>query len=344
MEHSKNTHVSKTDSTRHSSARPTLKTISEISGFAVQTVSRALSDAPDISAKTKKTVREIADRIGYVPDRAGVRLRTGKTNVVNLVLATDQDVLSLTSRLISSIAGGLRGTRYNLVVSPEHPDDDPMTVVRNIVNNRAADVIILNRIQPEDQRVRFLMDAGFPFVTHGRTVWSDQHAYFDYDNKLFGMMAINKLVERGRKRILVLLPPIDQSYAQQIKSGAETAAENHKIELIFSDGIDSDDPTDEIRDYIAQFAHGSKRIDGLVTASQNATMAAVAGLESEGILLGKQIDVFSKEIAPILHLFRPEIISTREDVVRAGMFLAKAALQSVEHPKERPMQGLDQPQ
>ena len=73
-------------------------------------------------------------------------------------------------------------------------------------------------------------------------------------------------------------------------------------------------------------------------------MAAVAGLESEGILLGKQIDVFSKEIAPILHLFRPEIISTREDVVRAGMFLAKAALQSVEHPKERPMQGLDQPQ
>ena len=52
---------------------PTLKTIAALSGLAVPTVSRALSDAPDIGTKTKERIRQIARDIGYVPNRAGVR-------------------------------------------------------------------------------------------------------------------------------------------------------------------------------------------------------------------------------------------------------------------------------
>jgi len=63
--------------------KPTLKTIAQMSGLAVPTVSRALNDAPDIGSETKKTIRRIADEIGYVPNRAGVRLRTGRTNVIS---------------------------------------------------------------------------------------------------------------------------------------------------------------------------------------------------------------------------------------------------------------------
>ena len=92
--------------------RPTLKTISRMTGLAVATVSRALHDAPDIGSGTKKRVQETADRIGYRPNRAGVRLRTGKTNVISLVLSTDHDVMNHTARLITSIAGTLQ--RHNL--------------------------------------------------------------------------------------------------------------------------------------------------------------------------------------------------------------------------------------
>ncbi|MEM1300990.1 MAG: LacI family DNA-binding transcriptional regulator, partial [Pseudomonadota bacterium] len=48
--------------------RPTLKTIAEITGFAVPTVSRALSDAPDIGAATKAKVLKVAKDLGYVPN------------------------------------------------------------------------------------------------------------------------------------------------------------------------------------------------------------------------------------------------------------------------------------
>jgi LacI family transcriptional regulator len=60
--------------------RPTLKTIAFMTGLGVTTVSRALKDAPDIGAETKERVRMVASQLGYQPNRAGVRLRTGKTS------------------------------------------------------------------------------------------------------------------------------------------------------------------------------------------------------------------------------------------------------------------------
>lgn len=50
--------------------KPTLTTISRLSGLAVPKVSRVLHDGPDIGAATKKLVRRIADEIGDVPNRA----------------------------------------------------------------------------------------------------------------------------------------------------------------------------------------------------------------------------------------------------------------------------------
>ena len=86
--------------------KPTLKTISEASGLAVPTMSRALKNAPDISEATKEKVRRIADELGYVPNRAGVRLRTGRTNVISLVMSSENEMMTQTARLLTSIGLG----------------------------------------------------------------------------------------------------------------------------------------------------------------------------------------------------------------------------------------------
>ena len=137
---------------RAENGRPTLKTIARETGFAIATVSRALKDAPDIGEDTKRLVREVAQRLGYRPNRAGVRLRTGKTNVIALVLSTEQDVMNHTSRLIYSIAAALRGTAYHLIVMPYFPDQNPMEPIRYIVETESADAIILNQTEPDDPR------------------------------------------------------------------------------------------------------------------------------------------------------------------------------------------------
>ncbi|MBL4811282.1 MAG: substrate-binding domain-containing protein [Rhodobacteraceae bacterium] len=328
---------------RRVSGKPTLKTISEISGLAVPTVSRALNDAPDIGAETKKRVRRIADEIGYVPNRAGVRLRTGRTNVISLVLSTEQEMMNHTARLIASIAGGLRSTPYHLIVTPYFPSENPMKPIRYLVETNSADAVIFNQILPDDPRVEYLMERGFPFAAHGRTIWEKKHAWYDFDNHAFASIGVNRMASRGRRKILVIAPPTEQNYAKHIIAGVYDAAADSNVEVILTEAITSDSLHEAVMAYVTNLLNRDPSIDGILCASPSATMAAVAGLEAAGRVVGQDIDVFAKEAIPFLQLFRPKIIAMQEDVRKAGEFLARAAIQAIKQPDAAPMQGLDVP-
>lgn len=318
--------------------RPTLKTISELTGLAVPTVSRALNDAPDIGNATKERVRETALRIGYVPNRAGVRLRTGKTNVISLVLSTEHDMMNFTARLISSIAAALRQTPYHLIVTPYSPNENVMVPIRYVVDTRSADAVILNQTQMEDRRVAFLRERKFPFVTHGRTAWCEEHPFVDFDNAAFGRLAVQRLVERGRRNLMLVAPPQSHAYAQHMMAGAREAAASASVELSVNTSVTSDSPLALTRGAVADAVTGKMPVDGIICGSSNAALGAVAGLESEGLALGICVDVAAKEAVPFLELFRPKLLTIREDVGLAGERLAQAAIRAVERPEEEPVQ------
>lgn len=323
--------------------KPTLKTISRLSGLAVPTVSRALNDAHDIGAETKRLVRRIADEIGYVPNRAGVRLRTGRTNVISLVLSTEHDVMNHTARLISSMAGALRGTSFHLIVTPYFPGEDPMKPIRYVVETGSADAVIFNQIEPEDPRVAWLMERGFPFATHGRSRWADSHAYFDFDNTVWAAGGVRHLAGLGRRQILLVAPPLAQNYAQNIVNGTRNAAAATGAAVVVLASATSDSASAQVQAAVRSHLAAAPDTDGIICSSTAATMAAVAALESAGRAVGRDIDVYAKEAIPFLRLFRPGIIAVSEDVSRAGEFLARAAIQAAREPELPPMQGLDVP-
>ncbi len=323
--------------------RPTLKTIAKLSGLAVPTVSRALNDAPDIGQATKDKVREIAREIGYRPDRAGLRLRTGKTNVIALIISAEHDFMNHTARLITSIAGATRGTPYHMIVTPYFPDQDPMEPVRYVAETRSADGIIINQTQPEDPRVAYLMDLGFPFATHGRTVWSEQHPYYDFHNGTFARLCVQRLVERGKRNILMIAPRRDQYYAiEMIESATDEAA---RLGASFSvlEAACTDDHSSRIESATSLYFDYDSTVDGIICASTNAAMAATTAVETKGRVIGGNIDVISKEALPFLQRFRKEILVVREDVTKAGDFLCRAIMQAVDNPESKPLQYLEHP-
>jgi LacI family transcriptional regulator len=309
----------------------------------VATVSRALHDAPDIGESTKRRVQEMADLVGYRPNRAGVRLRTGKTNVISLVLSTDHDVMNHTARLISSVAGALRDSPYHLIVTPYFPAEDPMAPVRYIVETQSADAVILNQIQPRDPRVAYLMQKGFPFATHGRSDWGPDHPWFDFDNTRFGEIGIEEMAARGRRRIAMVAPPQAQNYAQNMIEGARRRAEERGIEFLVLEAVTSDAGSQAIETAVRAALAADPAIDGLISASTTACMAVVAAAEDGGRVIGADLDLFSKEAIPFLKRFRRGILSVHEDVATAGAFLARAAMQRIAEPQLPPMQGLETP-
>ena len=325
------------------SHRPTLKTIAAETGLAIATVSRALKDAPDIGEETKRRVRETAERLGYRPNRAGVRLRTGKTNVIALVLSTEADMMNHTSRLIYSIAAALRGSAYHLVVMPYFPDQDPMEPVRYLVETESADGIVLNQTTPDDPRVRYMAGRGFPFATHGRTAMGLEHAYFDFDNEAFSHVGVRALVGRGRKNLMMIAPPRAHNYAGHMITGFvdESAIHGASFEVLAS--ANSDSGAQKIEAAVAERMRQPNPPDGFVVGSTTAAMASVSGAESVGLKIGQDFDVVAKEAIQFLSRFRPEIIVIHEDVGRAGDFLARTLIAAIERQPSQPGQFLDRP-
>lgn len=331
------------DSDEIATERPTLKTIAGLAGLSVASVSRALKDAADIGEDTKARVRDIALQIGYRPNRAGVRLRTGRTNVIALVMAAESDVLNHTGKLIHSIAAGLRGTAYHMIVMPVFSDEDPIAPLRYIWETGSADGVIINQTTPDDPRVAFMIEHGMAFATHGRTDMGVDHPFFDYDNAEYSRLMVRELVARGRTNLALLSPPVFQSYGQHMIAGFLDEAQKNGVAGRVIDGIDSDSSRQNIEAVMKLVFVSENRPDGIVVGSTTSAMCTVSAGEAVGLSISKDFDVAAKEPIPILRLFRPGMIVTYEDVGRAGEFLVRAVMAAIENREAPALQALDIP-
>lgn len=322
--------------------RPTLKTIAFMTGLGVTTVSRALKDAPEIAKETRRRVQLVAKQVGYRPNRAGVRLRTGKTNVISLILSTDEDITGFVSDMIYGISETIAETPYHLVLTPYSRRNDPLEPVRYVVETGSADGIIISRTEPQDPRVRYMLDRGFPFATHGRTNMGLEHAWHDFDNYTFALEAVRKLVAVGRKRLALLSPPPVLNYYHHTTAGfSEGILEAGVTEVPLNMSIDN--WIEDIRERTARLMQRNGRPDGFVSSSGGATFALVAGLEEAGLQLGRDVDVVSKQSTRLLRWFRPQLHVAHEDFRLAGRELATAVLRSIQGADVKELQTLAVP-
>lgn len=304
---------------------PTLKTIAFMTGLSTTSVSRALSDAPDIGEDTKERVRLVAGEIGYQPNRAGLRLRTGRTNVLALVLNVDDEIMGFTSQMIFGISQALKDTGYNLVVSPSSHDSDPLAPVRAVLQGRSADGILLMRTEPDDPRVRLLLERDFPFVTHGRTDAGWTHPFHDFDNESFVYQAVERLARRGRRRLSIIRPPRTLTYAAHIAAGFERGLRDFSLaEVPLPLSVDT--PLVAVKAAVERAMRAPDPPDGIVCVSASLAVAVSAGAEMAGRTIGRELDIASKQVSPALNWMRPEILTADEDVHLAGRQMATALL------------------
>ncbi len=309
--------------------RPTLKDIAYMTGLGVTTVSRALKDAPDIGEATKERVRLVAKQIGYRPNRAGVRLRTGKTNVISLVVTTEVGALGYTTPFIAGITESLRDSNYHLVVTPYHMDQDSMDPVRYIVETGAADGIIISRIMPNDPRVRYLAENNFPFATHGRTEMNIDHAYVDFDNETFARRAVQMLAARGCESIAMIGPPDIFTFAHHLTLGFTGELQNLDLLEIPIHNVSIDSSFEAMQSEIERVLRSRHPFDGIICASANSALAATAAIESVGLTIGKDVEIAAKESFDLLNHIRPGYIVIREDFYDAGQQLVDMVMRQI---------------
>lgn len=311
-----------TDFHKGPKATPTLKTIAGLTGLGVSTVSRALKDGPEIGLETRERVKLVARQIGYRPNRAGVRLKTGKTNVIAVVLNPGDDGSGFFANFVFGISEALADTPYHLVVTP-YSFSDAMAPVRYIVETGSADGVILSRVMPDDPRVRYLMDHGMPFATHGRTEMGLVHPFHDFDNEAYACHAVDVLVRRGRRRLALLGPPPGLTYHKHTHLGFERGIRETGVARIEIARVNTDTPLAELRTAFRDMARRGELPDGIVCSAVPSSFAVVAGLADCGKVLGRDFDVVTKHSTDLLEMLNPEIIAIPEDFRAAGFETAR---------------------
>lgn len=308
------------------SARVTLRTIAAETGLAVTTVSRALSGDVRIAAATRGLVAQTADRLGYVPDRAAQRLRTGRTKVIQLLLNLDHEFLSFTHEMLGGLSESLAGTGYSVTLFPDLLDRDRLTSIRQIVEGRLGDGVIFNRTELFDPRVRYLTEKGFPFVCHGRTEFSAPHPWVDFDNEAFARIAAERLLSRGRGRLLIVLPPDKYSFAQHLRWGAVAATRAAGAVCEIPDAITLDTPQDQALAWLRGRLMAPDRPDGIICVGEVAALMALAAVEDAGLRVGTDIDLVAKRAGGVFDLLRPRIDTVVEDLRDTGRALGRVLL------------------
>jgi len=210
-----------------------------MTGLAITTISRALNNAPELSDETRIRVQKIAAEIGYVPDRTALRLKTGRTHVVSLILDPHDEILNFSQSMVSGLSSAFRGTPYHLVITPTAGGSSPLDPINYVLRNKMADGVIFSRTEPHDARVQLLLDNNFPFVSHGRTELGVAHPYVDYDNFTFAYEAAKRLAAKGRKHVSMISANPRFTFGHHLRDGLMRAAQEtlKEVERVTRRGI-----------------------------------------------------------------------------------------------------------
>ncbi|UYN98549.1 MAG: substrate-binding domain-containing protein [Devosia sp.] len=323
--------------------RVTLKTIADATGLSLSTVSLSLRGGTTLKQETRDKVAAAAKSLGYVPDRAGVRLRTGKTNVIALVLESAGDSIDFARHMIKGIGQAINGTRYHLSIAPEFDDPGSVETIRYVLDNRTADGLIITHTRPRDRRVQLLMDADFPFVTHGRTEFFTPHPYHDFHAEAFLEAAVLRLANKGCRKLLLVVGDDSTTNYHNIVTAYRHAALRLGLDGRVLQSMSSRASPAEVRRIGEELAHSPDRPDGIISDTEMRTISLVGGLQDGGVRIGQDLHLIYKQTSDIVPTFFPHLDSVQEDVFAAGVELTNLLLRRIGGEPAENLQTLAEP-
>lgn len=209
----------------------TIKDVAKVAGVSPATVSLALSGDPRVNEKTRKLVREAADKLKYTPNEIGRSLRSQKTETIAFIIPnTSRHVFShpYFAQLLEGITEVLDRHNYNLLLSTTPSEQEESVAYDKILRNRRADGIILSSASVKDRNLSRIVESGFPVVYLGKW-FHDDVLTVERDDHGGAYLATEHLIRLGRKQIVHLSGPLDHQEAIDRLEGYKRALADNRI-------------------------------------------------------------------------------------------------------------------
>ena len=212
----------------------TLKDIARRVGKSVTTVSRALNDYDDVGPATKAEIIQIAQEMGYSPNTLAQRLQKRRTDTIGLIIPNTSNTSLLDpffTKFLAAIGNTAREYGYDILVSTQPSVEDELKAYRKMLEGRQVDGFIVARTRRIDQRIDYLIQHDFPFVSFGRVENRDNFLFIDVDGEYGMELVVKHLIKLGHRRIAMIAPDPDFMFAITRISGVRNTLSQNNIDL-----------------------------------------------------------------------------------------------------------------
>ncbi|KGO86469.1 LacI family transcriptional regulator [Flavobacterium rivuli WB 3.3-2 = DSM 21788] len=290
--------------------RATLKQIAKELNVSVSTVSKALSNSPEISEPTKIKVQEFAKLKNYKPNNIAVNLKSKRSKTIGVVLP---NILNpFFAKVFSGIEKQANKRGYNVITSISNESLEKEIYAMDMLSNGTIDGFILS-ISEETQKeheVKHFKDAiadDIPIVMFDRIsedVNCDKVIVDDFDSAVH---AVTHLIKTGCKKIALFSSLDNISVAKLRDEGYYKALQDHGIAIDESIIIRTES-TDEFDDkFIPFFESKSGDIDGVFAIDEHSAVSTMKAALKKGIKIPEQLSiigfadgVWSRRLTPSL--------------------------------------------
>lgn len=137
-----------------------LRTIAELCGVSVSTVSRGLAGSSRVSASTRERIAKVAAELNYRPNAAARGLRNGRSKLIGVVIP---NLVSVTFvELFSHVQAGFRAHGYETVLSVTNADPEQELAAFETLSGHQVEGIISIGSYPLS--TKYLRGTGLPAV------------------------------------------------------------------------------------------------------------------------------------------------------------------------------------
>lgn len=297
-------------------------------GISRATVGYVLNDTPGqtISEATKRRVLEMAQSLGYQPNRAAQALASGSSRIVLLILPDWPLDHSMRAHL-DETSLALEDAGYSLVTFTEHAGSK----ARPLWETLDPDVV-MSLMGFTEEQMTSIRASGVRRIVRELPPAENQ-----LDYAMGPRLLVEHLVERGRRR-LAFAGSSDPRLAELVTERRGLAAATYRQhigrDLLAGENVDSDNVDDVVRQWVAL------GVDGVVAFNDDVA-ALVAGTALRmGVGIPDDLAVVGHDDSPIARLYFPSLTTVRVDYKGMGRYLASLALAEIQG-RRHPAAGVE---
>jgi LacI family transcriptional regulator len=303
--------------------------IAERLGVSVMTVSKALRDQPDVSAKTRSLIKATAKEMGYVPDSSAQSLRTRATKLFGLVIPSTTNPVF--ARMVYALEERAQELGYDLLLCHTHNKvEREEQSIRRLLARRVDGIFItpVYRMESDARIYRDLFASKTPTVLLGSPgAFCSQFVCVQTDELPASYSVTKHLLDQGHKRIAYFTGPLPAIWAQERYEGFRRAHREANLDvddsLIFHAGSTIEDGAKAA----LQFANEKCGATAIQAANDLIAIGCAETLLQQGLRIPQDLSLAGFGNILVAEHYRVPLTTVRQPKFRLGIAAIEMMLQ-----------------